>query len=85
MKLLCIAAAKSLNKCGGGGGGGDAKLRRTVPLIIMWPIQRDPVFFLLSRYYVLYTIIITYSFHWPIADDRPTSHPPQTWDNISFC
>ena len=36
MKLLCIAAAKSLNKCGGGGGGGgDAKLRRTVPLIIM--------------------------------------------------
>jgi hypothetical protein len=34
MKLLCIAAAKSLNKCGGGSGG-DAKLRRTVPLIIM--------------------------------------------------
>ena len=74
MKLLCIAAAKSLNKCGGGGGG-DAKLRRTVPLIIMWPIQRDPVFFLLSRYYILhdhyYLFISLTDRRWP-TDKSPT-------------
>jgi hypothetical protein len=58
----------------------------------MWPsIRRGyPVFFSIIKigyvYYVISTIVITYSFHWPIVDDRPSqvSHPEITFFFFSF-